>query len=106
VAWLGGRIVGTGALVTRVTGTAEIVRMSVRADVRRQGIGCQILDQLVARARSLGCKKVILETTATWQEVIAFYLQNGFRITHRSGDDVYFERILAVSPHLHRTGVK
>ncbi len=95
VAWQAGRIVGTGALVPRAPGTAEIVRMSVRPDVRRQGIGGLILERLIGRARSLGCTKVILETTATWHEVIAFYLQNGFYITHRSGGDVYFALELA-----------
>jgi GNAT superfamily N-acetyltransferase len=83
-----GRIVGTGALVPRGNGTAEIVRMSVTRDLRRRGLGRLILTRLVEQARRDGLHRVVLETTATWQEVIAFYLDYGFRITHKSGGDV------------------
>ena len=85
------RIIGTGALVPRANGTAEVVRMSVAADWRRQGIGRMILQALVDHARQNGFQHIILETTETWQEVIAFYLRFGFRITHYQDGDVYFE---------------
>jgi GNAT superfamily N-acetyltransferase len=91
------RIIGTGALIPRQDHTAEVVRMSVAADWRRQGIGRMILQALVDHARQAGYTRVILETTETWQEVIAFYLRYGFRITHYKEGDVYFEYRL-VSP--------
>ena len=90
VARLAGQIVGSGALVPRGDGTAEIVRMSVACDFRRQGIGRRILHRLVVQARQDGIRQLALETTETWQEVIDFYLDYGFRITHFSGGDVYF----------------
>ncbi len=90
VARMAGRMVGTGALVPRGDGTAEIVRMSVARDLRRRGLGRRILTHLLAQARQDGTRRVVLETTATWQEVIAFYLDYGFRITHYAGGDVYF----------------
>jgi len=90
VARLGSDIVGTGALVAHQAGTAEIVRMSVAQQHRRSGIGQRILDALIAQARAQGFHQVILETTATWQEVIEFYLRCGFRITHYLDGDVYF----------------
>ena len=90
VARLGNDIVGTGALVPRQAGTAEIVRMSVAQQHRRSGIGRCILEALVEQARAQGFQRVILETTATWQEVIEFYLRCGFRITHEHQGDVYF----------------
>jgi GNAT superfamily N-acetyltransferase len=71
----GDRIVGTGALIPRPDGKAEVVRMSVAVGMRRKGIGRLILDQLVQRARAAGYRQVILETTTTWLEVIEFYLQ-------------------------------
>jgi len=86
-----GRIIGAGALVPRADGTAEVVRMSVAADWRRQGLGCTILHALVEHARQAGFLRVVLETTDTWQEVIAFYLRFGFHITHYQDGDVYFE---------------
>lgn len=84
------RIVGTGALIPRPDGKAEVVRMMVAAGMRRKGIGRLILDQLVQRARAACYRQVILETTATWLEVIEFYLQYGFHTTHFSEGDVYF----------------
>jgi putative acetyltransferase len=94
VARLEKRIVGTGALVHRTDEYAEIVRMSVAKDMRRQGIGNLILRQLIATAVKKGYQRVILETTHTWKEVIAFYLEYGFNITHEQDGDVYFEKVL------------
>ncbi|NJM41768.1 MAG: GNAT family N-acetyltransferase, partial [Anaerolineae bacterium] len=87
------KIVGCGALVLRKDGVAEVVRMSVSKAVRRAGLGTRVLQALVDRARSMGLRQVILETTETWHEVIAFYQRFGFRITHHiggEGGDVYF----------------
>ncbi len=95
VAWLDGRIVGCGALVPRSDQTAEIVRMSVASEFRRQGIGREILTRLCQRARKSGYRRIILETTSTWDDVIRFYERFGFRVTHRRagrfGGEVHFE---------------
>ncbi len=90
VAWHEERIVGTGALAPRDAGTAEIVRMSVADDMRRAGIGTQVLCALIDHAKASGYRKLILETTETWVEVIAFYERFGFKITHYQDGDVYF----------------
>jgi ribosomal protein S18 acetylase RimI-like enzyme len=94
VARQNGRIIGTGALVPRQEGTAEVVRMSVAAECRRKGVGRTLLQTLVDHAQNSGIQRVILETTDTWQEVIAFYLSFGFHITHYQDGDVYFELML------------
>ncbi len=91
VAKLDGEVVGCGALVPREPGTAEIVRMSVAARMRRQGLGRLILQALVDHAREEGYQRVILETTETWSEVIEFYQSFGFRITHHQDGDAWFE---------------
>ena len=84
------RIVGSGALVPRGDGVAEVVRMSVAAPMRRTGLGTRILQALIDQARSQGLQRVILETTETWHEVVAFYQRFGFQITHHKDGDVYF----------------
>ncbi len=86
-----GELVGCGALVPRTPDTAEIVRMSVATNARRQGLGRRILAALCEEARARGFRCVMLETTQTWSEVIAFYQSFGFRITHYKDGDVYFE---------------
>jgi len=90
VAWLDHEIVGTGAFLPRPVETAEIVRMSVARPVRRQGVGRQILTELCRKAHQRGFTQGILETTATWQNAIAFYKAFGFQISHHTTDDVYF----------------
>lgn len=90
VAWEGDRVIGSGALVPRENGTAEIVRMSVAADQRRKGVGRQILQKLCEQAKRNGYERIVLETTETWAEVIEFYQRFGFQITHYLDGDVYF----------------
>src|SRR5688500_14238885 len=58
-----GRIVGTGALVLRGDGVAQILRMSVASDRRRAGLGSAILRAL-ATAQATGVRRLILETTS------------------------------------------
>jgi len=83
-------IVGCGGMKFNSSSTAEIVRMATLSSYRRRGIGTKILDVLVNKAFELGYQEVILETTATWYEAIMFYKKNGFRISHSTGDDLYF----------------
>lgn len=90
-----GEIVGTGALVPRGDGIAEIVRMSVAAGARRQGIATMLLRELCRHAAAEGRHHIVLETTSTWQDVIQFYLRRGFRITHHQDGDTYFALDLA-----------
>ena len=83
-------IIATAALVFRPGDTAEIVRMSVAAGMRRGGIGRLMLDSLSVEARRRGIRRLVLETTQTWDEVVVFYLRYGFKITHFLDGDVYF----------------
>jgi len=90
VAWQNREIVGTGAFRPWSDDTVEIVRMSVKRENRRQGIGREILAALCHAAYQRGYRRAILETTARWHGVIAFYQAFGFEITHYASGDVYF----------------
>jgi len=90
VAWKNNKIIGTGALVPKSEDTAEIVRMSVANDERRKGVGRKILQRLCEQAKLNGYKRLVLETTETWHEVIEFYKQFGFQETHLLDGNVYF----------------
>lgn len=90
LAWRGDEIVGTGALVHEREGVARIVRMSVDAPVRRRGIGTQVLQALCEHARAAGYRQIVLETTSTWHEVVAFYRRNGFRLVGSWDGDTHF----------------
>jgi GNAT superfamily N-acetyltransferase len=82
VAKLEATVVATGALLPRSARIGEIVRMSVTSELRRQGIATRLLRELLARGGQLGMRRVVLETTATWHDTIAFYVANGFTFTH------------------------
>jgi ribosomal protein S18 acetylase RimI-like enzyme len=96
VAECGGRIVGTGAVLPRSLGAAQIVRMSVARGLRRRGIGGAILARLIRDARAAGADRILLETTSTWGEAVEFYRKHGFRVTHIREGDTYF--LLELNP--------
>lgn len=89
-----GKIVGTGALLPEDERTGRVVRMSVASDARRQGLGSRILKRLINEARVRGYQHLVLETTSTWDEAIAFYRHHGFRVVGRRDGDTHFERAL------------
>lgn len=95
VAELHGAIVGTATVIPDGDAVAKIVRTSVDRAVRRRGVGLRIVEALIETARGWGLERVILETSAHWEDVVAFYLRCGFMITHHSegafGRDTWFE---------------
>lgn len=98
VAEVGGTVRGTGTVVPHGHDAAEIVRMSVAREARGSGLGRALVEALVAEASAWGAGRVVLETTATWTDTVAFYLACGFTITHyddgRFDRDAWFERVL------------
>ena len=90
LAWQGDEVIGAGALVHEEKGIARIVRMSVARSLQRRGLGTLILRRLLAEARTAGYRQVVLETTSTWDEVIAFYKRNGFRVIGSWDGDTHF----------------
>ncbi len=90
-AWADDELVGTGALRNREMGVVEIVRMSVARAWRRHGVGRALVSALLDIARVHGHRRIILETTETWEDAVRFYLGLGFVITHHHDGDVYFE---------------
>lgn len=93
-----GVLVATGALLPEGDGVLRVVRMSVRRDLRGQGIGRRLLDALLVHARTQGCQTVVLETTSTWSDAVRFYTRYGFRITHEAGGETHM--VLAVGDTL------
>lgn len=91
-----GIIIGCGALITenREAGYGRIVRMSVKKENRRQKIGQQLLHQLESIAQHRDFKKIVLETTTTWSDVITFYLANGYQISGYHNGDTHFEKLI------------
>ena len=68
----------------------QIVRMSVAGTHRRQGLGRQVVDALVAKAREQGLTEVIVLTDTPWTSAVALYLACGFEETGRDETDTHF----------------
>ncbi len=91
------RLVGTGGLVLETAERARIVRMSVAADQRRQGIARRIVQELISLGQRCGCSKIVVETNEDWFQAIALYKQCGFQpYDHRHGER-HFELDLSKS---------
>jgi len=65
----------TGRLVLQEGAPARIGRMATSRLVRGSGIGRQVLDALIAAARSRGVREVMLHAQTSAQN---FYLRAGF----------------------------
>lgn len=87
-------IVGTGTMhqVDEVTGV--LVRMSVSRSYRGKGLGKALVWALADAARERGYRRLVCETTDTWQDAINFYLATGFAIVDQRDGDFHFELTL------------
>ena len=78
VAELDGEAVGVGGLKLHGEEVAEIKRMYVRPSARGLGVGRVIVEQLIADARELGCRTVVLESASFMHAAHALYGSVGF----------------------------
>lgn len=58
--------------------TAQLRRMYVRPDHRRQGLGGTLFGAVVAAARELGYTRALLESPRSWAGAHAVYTSHGF----------------------------
>ncbi len=65
----------TGRLILQHEGPARIGRMATSRSVRSSGVGRQVLDALIAAARSRGARELMLHAQTSAQN---FYLRAGF----------------------------
>lgn len=79
VGWRGDQPLACGALRPLEPGTAEVRRMYVHRDHRRQGLAREVLGRLVAEARRLGHHRLRLETGHNQAPAMALYEAVGFR---------------------------
>ncbi|PKB83091.1 MAG: hypothetical protein BZY88_03225 [SAR202 cluster bacterium Io17-Chloro-G9] len=86
VAELDGEVKGIVGLQWRSDEEAELRRMSVASDARRQGIGLGLLETVEAFCREMGHKRIRLTTVTLLVAAIAMYQRFGFRLV---GEESY-----------------
>ncbi len=80
LAYVGDELAGCIALRKLEAGICEMKRLYVRESFRGQRIGIALLDRLIADARSIGYKKLRLDTyPPKMQKAVSLYESYGFR---------------------------
>ena len=85
VAYQDGTAVGCGAIKPFSATAAEVKRMFVHPDYRKQGIAAKVLNTLENWAAELGFSSCVLETGKKQPEAIALYQKVGYHITPNYG---------------------
>jgi len=85
VAYQNNNPVGCGAIKPFSTTQAEVKRMYVHPDSRKQGIAAQILNELENWATEIGFSACVLETGKKQPEAIALYQKAGYQIIPNYG---------------------
>jgi putative acetyltransferase len=70
--------VGCGAIRLIDADTAEVKRMFTRPGARGRGVGRALLAALEAQARTLGARRLVLETGVRQSEAMGLYASHGF----------------------------
>ena len=91
-----GRIVGMGALQKVNDSTGEIKRMRIEPEFQGKGLGKTILERLMVRAKELGYKKLILDTSTNQIPAQRLYESYGFKEYKRAPlydlEMIYYEK--------------
>lgn len=85
-----GELVATGTLVPELPDAGRIMRMSVSAAHRREGLGRRVVGELVARARRRGMAEVRVLTDTPWTSAVELYRACGFTDLGDDGVDTHF----------------
>ena len=86
---LDGKLVGCGGIKRDAPDTAYLKRMWVAREVRGLGLGRRLLAELEDRARSLGYRKIRLETEKSLEEAQRLYRSSGYLEVPRFNDELY-----------------
>lgn len=74
-----GIAIGCVGIRPREEREAELKRLYVRPENRRQGVGKELLDAAMARAKEIGYLSIVLDTLPTMQVAKSLYLDYGFK---------------------------
>lgn len=97
VAYQNGAPVGCGAIKPFSATEAEVKRMFVHPDYRKQGIAAKVLNELESWAAELGFTSCVLETGKKQPEAIALYQKVGYHIRPNYGQYIGVDNSVCMS---------
>jgi N-acetylglutamate synthase-like GNAT family acetyltransferase len=74
-----GKIVGTIGLYPLDETTIELRKMYFDPSIRGRGLGKELLEKMIEKARNLGYMRVYLETASVLKQAVHIYEKAGFR---------------------------
>ncbi|MFC4211739.1 GNAT family N-acetyltransferase [Pedobacter lithocola] len=92
--------VACGAIKPFSVSAAEVKRMFVHPDYRKQGIAAKVLSELETWAAELNYSECVLETGKKQPEAIALYQKAGYQIIDNYGQYVGVENSVCMSKTL------
>ncbi|WP_264740781.1 GNAT family N-acetyltransferase [Cytobacillus firmus] len=72
-------LVCTGAITNEGEGECRLQRMSVKKELRGQGLAGMMVRQLEDRAKAAGYRKAVLETNMAWDSAVNLYKRCGYK---------------------------
>jgi GNAT superfamily N-acetyltransferase len=69
-------------------GKMKLDKLYVHPDWQRRGCGAMLIARICARARTRGCREVVLAVNRRNHQAIAAYLKHGFRIREARVSDI------------------
>ncbi|MEJ8757378.1 GNAT family N-acetyltransferase [Pontibacter sp. H259] len=100
VVYLNGKAAGCGAIKPYTKSIAEVKRMFVHPDYRRQGIAKQVLTALEEWAKELGYTSTILETGMKQPEAIELYKNSNYTVIPNYGQYAGVENSVCMQKQL------
>lgn len=94
-----GNVVGCGGLYPVDEDAVELRKMYFRPEIRGQGLGRKLLDDLVAEARRRHYARIELETASNLTAAIALYQRAGFVETNGTKHSCRCDRTFALDLH-------
>lgn len=79
IASINGNAVGCAGLKAYSDSDAEIKRVWVEQDYRRNHIAEEMMDRIERKARELGFQRTILQTRPIMKDAVGLYLKRGYR---------------------------
>lgn len=84
----GDEVVGCGGLRRLDGESGELVRLWLRKDKRKMGLGRKLFAALMQGAKELGYAKVYLDTSNRCQDAVRLFRRNGFRDCERYKESI------------------
>ncbi|MCZ4224141.1 GNAT family N-acetyltransferase [Pedobacter rhodius] len=100
VAYQNNTPVACGAIKLFSETAAEVKRMFVHPDYRKQGVAAKILTELELWAAELGFVECVLETGKKQPEAIALYQKVGYQITPNYGQYIGIDNSVCMAKSL------